>query len=580
MLLFIRQIIVWVPEIEKPIWRACLLKVAESVLMGVPYLCILLILNDLLQNNSSVKGAIILSGIMAICFIAQGFITYQYTQVIWPAANQLVCKLRIMLGEHIRQLPMSYFTEQNTGAINTLLVDDIAAIQSVLYNALGLFIVALTMTIFMPFVLLFVDWQLGLVTIALLLLSLPVLSWFNNAADRGTQIRSKQLGRLNVRLIEYVQNIEVIKAFSQADVQSGNLGEALKKYQKANIDLVISLIAPVTVFWVVLDLGVGLMILLSAEKLMTGAIALPVFLSFLILSFRVYEPIKQLVPAYGLLTIATPVMNKINALLDTPPLVQAQGQVRKFESTDVEFSKVSFSYDGSQTLRDISFRIAEKSMTAIVGPSGSGKTTIMQLIARFWDVHAGQIKVGGHDIREIDTEFLISNISMVFQDVYLFNDTIRQNIAFAAPDASLDRVIRAAKIAQCHESIMLLENGYDTYVGEGGANLSGGEKQRISIARAMLKNSPIILLDEATESVDAENERLIHKAINALKSDKTLVVVAHRLNTIQSADNIIVLNEQGQIDDVGSHQALLLSNGIYNKLWQSRLQATSWKIAR
>ncbi|MBW1926920.1 MAG: ATP-binding cassette domain-containing protein, partial [Deltaproteobacteria bacterium] len=221
----------------------------------------------------------------------------------------------------------------------------------------------------------------------------------------------------------------------------------------------------------------------------------------------------------------------------------------------------------------------EKTITALVGPSGSGKTTITRLIARFWDVDSGEIKVGNYNIKDMKTDLLLSRMSMVFQDVYLFNDTIYQNIAYGSKTATKDQIIEAAKTARCHDFITRLPHGYDTMVGEGGAMLSGGEKQRISIARAILKDAPIILLDEATASVDPENEHLIQDAINALVESKTLIIIAHRLSTITSADQIIVLNSEGKVEELGKHEDLLKAGGLYSRLWESRVQAKSWKVS-
>jgi len=244
---------------------------------------------------------------------------------------------------------------------------------------------------------------------------------------------------------------------------------------------------------------------------------------------------------------------------------------------DIEFENVSFAYEKENVLNNVSFKAEEKSMTALVGSSGCGKSTIANLIARFWDVEKGTVKIGGVDIREIEMESFLKNISMVFQKVYLFNDTILNNIKFAKPDATLEEVIEVFKKARCHDFIMDLEKGYDTVIGEGGSTLSGGEKQRISIARAMLKDAPIILLDEATASLDPDNERYIQEAINELVKNKTLIIIAHRLSTIKNADNILVI-DKGKVIEEGKHNELISKKGKYYKLWKRRIQSSSWKV--
>ena len=269
-------------------------------------------------------------------------------------------------------------------------------------------------------------------------------------------------------------------------------------------------------------------------------------------------------------------MNHLDALR-SENFIDADGKEIPLMHYDIEFQNVDFGYDSRQVLKNVSFKISEKTSTAIVGPSGSGKTTICSLLARFYDPQGGKITVGGHDLKEFTCDSLLSNISMVFQNVYLFNDTIRANILFGKPDATEDEMIEAAKKARCHDFIMALPNGYDTVVGEGGGTLSGGEKQRISIARAILKNAPIIILDEATASIDPENEHLIQQAISALTRGKTIITIAHRLATIRNADQILVVDD-GRIAEAGTHEALLRQNGIYKRFTEIREQAEGWHI--
>ncbi len=326
-----------------------------------------------------------------------------------------------------------------------------------------------------------------------------------------------------------------------------------------------------------LDLGLALILLFATIFLFNGTVSLTVFLIFLIMSLRIYEPVKRLIPGIAFLKLAEPGFYKIKELLGTDPLPQPEnGQASK--AFDVQFEDVSFSYDKTPVLENVSFTIPEKTITALVGPSGSGKTTITRLIARFWDVDSGDVKMGGRNIKDMKIDALLSQVSMVFQDVYLFNDTIYRNIAYGSKNSNKEKVIEAAKTAQCHDFISELPNGYDTMVSEGGATLSGGEKQRISIARAILKDAPIILLDEATASVDPENEYLIQSAINALVESKTLIIIAHRLSTIIAADQVIVLNEHGQMEEIGRHEELLENKGLYARLWQSRVQAKKWHL--
>jgi ATP-binding cassette subfamily B protein len=406
----------------------------------------------------------------------------------------------------------------------------------------------------------------------------PFYLWQKNVLARGLRKRSDSLAEVNSEVIEYVQGIEVLKAFKQTGKQSKKINEILKKFRDLNIHVTMKAELPMTFTQVVIDLGFCLILLFAAFFLLSGTTTLTVFLIFLIMGLRIYEPIKLLLPSSAFLNMAEPAIHKIKDILDTKPLPQPEnGQVPK--AFDIKFKDVTFSYDKTPVLKNVSFTIPEKRITALVGPSGSGKTTITRLIARFWDVDSGEVRVGGHDIRDMKIDDLLSQVSMVFQDVYLFNDTIYQNIAYGSKTATRDKIIDAAKTARCHDFISNLPHGYDTMVGEGGATLSGCEKQRISIARAILKDEAIILLDEATASVDPENEYLIQGAINSLVESKTLIIIAHRLSTITSADQIIVLNSEGKVEEMGKHTELLKAGRLYRRLWESRQQARSWKVS-
>lgn len=577
MIKLIRQLLQWAPELKGKFFLAALYKVIEAIFMGAPYAFIFLTLNDLLAGSLSIKKVALYTCGMAVCFLFQGIFSFLFMRTIWPTANYMVKKLRIMVGEHLRKLSMGYFSKKTTGSLHTLVVDEMLAIQMAVYQAFPDFIVAFTFVVLPPVILLFIDWRLTLVTVVVFPAALPIYLWNRNVFTKGLSKRSDSLAELNSEIIEYVQGIEVLKAFKQTGKQSKKFNKILQEFRGINISLILKGDVPITLAWIVLDLGICLILLFATFFLFNGTISLTIFLIFLIMGLRIYEPIKRLFPAVAFLKLAEPAVYKIKELLDTDPLPQPEnGQATK--SLDVQFSNVSFSYEKQRVLEDVSFTIPEKTITALVGPSGSGKTTITRLIARFWDVDSGEVKVGGHNIKDMGIDTLLSHVSMVFQDVYLFNDTIYQNIAYGSKNGNKEKIIEASKTAQCHDFISELPNGYDTMVGESGATLSGGEKQRISIARAILKDAPIILLDEATASVDPENEYLIQSAINALVASKTLIIIAHRLSTIVAADQIIVLNEHGQMEEIGRHEELLKNKGTYARLWQSRVHAKKWRI--
>ncbi|HIQ37446.1 MAG TPA: ABC transporter ATP-binding protein [Desulfocapsa sulfexigens] len=580
MITFMNQILEWTPELKGKFILAAIYKVLEAIFMGAPYGFVFLTLNDLLTKSLSLKKITFYTIGMIICFVLQGIFSYLFNQIIWPTANLTVKKLRILAGEHLRKLSMGHFSEKNTGTLNTLVVEEMVHIQMALYQSFPDFVVAFTFMTIVPGVLLFIDWRLALVAVVAIPAAIPFYYWSSREFKRGLIKRSGLLAKVNSEIIEYVQGIEVLKAFKLTEKQFAKFDNILRQFKKANINLVLKADVPVTMTKVILDLGLGIILLTATFFLFNGTVSLTVFLIFVIMGLRMYDPIKMLIPAVGMLKLAEPGMYKLKQLLDTKPLPQPIDPPEDtLQSFDIHFKNVNFSYGNETVLENVNFHIPEKTITALVGPSGSGKTTITRLIARFWDVDSGEIQMGGRNIKDMQIDSLISKVSMVFQDVYLFNDTIYQNIAYGAKNADPETIKAAAKTAQCHEFISEMVDGYDTMVGEGGATLSGGEKQRISIARAILKDAPIILLDEATASVDPENEFQIQSAINALVASKTLIIIAHRLATITSADQIIVLNEQGRIEEIGKHESLLENNGLYARLWQGRVQAKKWHIA-
>lgn len=577
MIKLIHQLLQWAPELKGKFFLAAVFKVIETMFMGAPYVFIFLTLNDLLADSLSTKRVVFYTLGMAFCFLFQGIFFYLFARTVWPTANYMVKKLRILVGEHLRKLSMGYFSEKTTGSLHTLVADEMQSIQTVIYPAFPNFIVAVTFVTLTPLCLLFIDWRLALVTMAVIPAAAPFYLWQKNVLARGLRKRSDSLAVVNSEVIEYVQGMEVLKAFRQTGKQFTKFNDTLKKFRDLNIRVTMKAELPITLTNVTIDLGLGLILLFAAFFLLSGAVTLTVFLIFLIMGLRIYEPIKLLIPSSAFLNLAEPAVHKIKDILDTRPLSQPEnGQVPK--AFDVQFMDVTFSYDKTPVLKNINFTIPEKTIIALVGPSGSGKTTITRLIARFWDVDSGEVRVGGYNIKDLKTDVLLSRVSMVLQDVYLFNDTIYQNIAYGSKKATKEKIIEAAKTAQCHDFISKLPHGYDTMVGEGGSTLSSGEKQRISIARAILKDAPVILLDEATASVDPENEHLIQDAINALVESKTLIIIAHRLSTITSADQIIVLNGDGKVEEVGKHEDLVKGGGLYSSLWESRQQARSWKV--
>lgn len=577
MINYIKKMITWVPYLKKTFIVAGLFKILEALIMGSPYCFIFLTLNHLFLGTLTGEKIMHYTLGMAFCFMLQGVFSFMFIKKSWPGANFAVRDLRLMIGEHLRKLSMGYYSKKTTGSIHTLVADEMYYVQMGVYKAYPDFLNALVFSTIIPFFLLFIDWRLTIAASIVIPLSLPFYIWEKNILSKGMKERSKKIEDVNSEIIDYVQGIEVLKAFNHADEKYEKLEKKLKELRDTSIRIVIKGDVPMSLVYIVLDMGLCITLFFSCFFLFEKSISMAFFLMFPIICLRLYEPMKQVFPSLLLLKLTEPPMEKIDNLFNEEPLKDS-GILKPELKNGIEFKEVSFGYEDKMVLNNINIKIPHKKITALVGPSGSGKTTITRLIARFWDVVSGEIQMDGEDIRNFGIDDLLSQISMVFQDVYLFNDTIYQNIAYGCKTPDREKIIEAAKIANCHEFIEKLPLGYDTIVGEGGATLSGGEKQRISIARAIGKDAPIILLDEATASVDPENEHLIQEAINKLVKSKTLVIIAHRLSTIKEADQIIVLNSKGSVEEMGIHDDLMLNNGLYSILWNQRVKSGKWAI--
>ncbi len=388
--------------------------------------------------------------------------------------------------------------------------------------------------------------------------------------------RQEAQAKLVEATLEYVQGISVIKAFNMDENTNKKIDQAIRESRKGNILLEKTFIPYAVLQQLVLRVNSVVVIFIAILFYINGTMELFKCLLMVISAFMIYGQLESAGSVSALLRLLDVSMNKVDEI-DAIPVMDIDGKGIVPKNYDIKFNNVSFSYDDKKILKNINLKIPEKTTTAIVGPSGSGKSTLCNLIARFWDVTEGSITIGNRDIKEYTLNSLLKNISMVFQNVYLFQDTIANNIKFGKPNATMDEVIEAAKKACCHDFIKSLPNGYNTVIGEGGSNISGGEKQRISIARAILKDVPIIILDEATSNIDPENESRLQEAIAELTKDKTIIMIAHRLKTVKQADQIIVL-DNGNIVQKGTHDELINKPGIYADFIEVRKKAIGWKI--
>jgi len=382
--------------------------------------------------------------------------------------------------------------------------------------------------------------------------------------------------RLSDGLLEFVQGIKFIKSFNNSNQKLESLIKKMDDFRIKSLNIEGNLSPLMVLTGITIDFGLVLLILIGSYQLIGGSLNIKTLIIFMIISSRYFENLKTLSINSIKIKYLMIAGNNVKSILDEKPLSGAKRDV-EFKHHNISFQNVSFSYKQSKVIKKVNLEIKENTMTAFVGPSGSGKTTMTHLLARFFDVESGQIIVGGHPIKSLDAECLLKELSMVFQNVLLFRDTIYNNILIGNPKANKEEVIEAAKKSNCHEFILKLPQGYDTMVGENGSTLSGGEQQRISIARAMLKNSPIVLLDEATASLDPENELFIQNAISELLKDKTIIVIAHRLKTIKNADQIVVF-DYGNIVEKGTHNELLTLKKKYYNMWRIQQNAVGWTV--
>lgn len=484
---------------------------------------------------------------------------------------------RIEMGEHLRKLSMGFFSSRDAGDLSTVLLRDYSEIENFAQQILPQVATILIRFSLAIVVLSAFGVRMMLAVFIVIPLALPFALISMKRMEKEGELLQTSQQEAAAGILEYVGGIRTLKAFHMAGEHFETLKDTLNRQRQASVNIETKAAAPVSMLGrFVLNCGIGLVMTVGALLMFKGQLQVFYYIAFLLLTLTIYDPVLSLFTFIADLTRTTRSGRRIRALFEEKPLPEPK-ESKKPSGTEIVFSDVSFGYGDKDVLHQVNLTFPEKSVTALVGPSGSGKSTITRLIARFWDANAGMVTFGGIPIKEMMSEDLLSNISMVFQDVYLFQDTIEGNIRMGRSDATHEEVVEAARKAACHDFIMSLPEGYDTMVGEGGSTLSGGEKQRISIARALLKDAPVILLDEATSSLDPENEVLIQQAISALVEDKTVIVIAHRLQSVCNADQIVVL-DGGRVEEIGNHEQLLEKNGLYAKLWNKQNHAGNWRI--
>ena len=516
-------------------------------------------------------------GGIVVLILLRFFFTYWKNRLQESIGTERAAEQRMELGNVLKRVSLGYFAKNDLGDIlaalttelSTLELQSMKMVDAVVNGYIQVAVILLCVAFFCP--------PAALAALIGVLVSAFALRGIGRQSARTAPVSHRAQEALSGAAIEYIHGLPVVKSFGQDGVSVQRFREACRANKAIRIKNEFGFVP-----WNCLHLfalraaSVGL-VLTAGWQALAGALPLQYFLMIALFSFTIFGSVEAINDAAHILSVTDSVLDRLEELEQTD-FIDKGGKEVVPERFDVALSHVSFGYGGREVLHDVSFTAPQGTTTAIVGPSGSGKSTICNLVARFYDVNAGSVSVGGHDVREFTCESLLRNISMVFQTVYLFHDTVENNIKFGCPDATHEQVVAAAKAACCHDFISALPNGYDTVIGEGGSTLSGGEKQRISIARAMLKNAPIVILDEATASVDPENEHLIQQALSALTKGKTILTIAHRLATIQSADQILVV-EDGRIVQRGTHDELMAQGGLYRRFIEIREQAEGWRLA-
>ncbi|WP_432407529.1 ABC transporter ATP-binding protein [Wukongibacter sp. M2B1] len=552
--------------------KSFVFQLLECLFASAPYVVLLFVLRDIMQSKLTQGKVMIYTICLVLTLLIQMYCNYKVNKMQSGVGYDIVKEKRILIGDYLRRLSMGYFAKDSEGELISAVTSELSFIEFNCMSVISKLISSSMSSLIAFIIMLLVDYRLAIVAIT----TFPIAYYFYRRLVRrfDTQgaIKQKSQYQMLASILEYINGVSTLRAFNRSGNILRNLKRDLEDFKESAIQYEVKAVPCVTLYRIFINIGSGLILLVGALMVLNSSVNLFTFLLFIVISLRFYQPIEIIATYYGVAKLMDLAFDNIEKILSSETLTEPENDnlPRKF---DIRFNDVSFSYDKDMTLKHVNAHMKQNEITALVGPSGSGKTTLTSLIARFYDVNEGQITIGNVDIRDMKYDTLLSYISVVFQDVYLFNDTLYNNIRFGNENATRDEVIEAAKKANCHEFIENMVDGYDTVLGEGGNTLSGGEKQRISIARAILKDAPIILLDEATASVDPENEIHLQRAITELTKGKTLIIIAHKLSHIKDAHQILVM-DKGYIVQRGRHHELI-EEGQYRDFWERRAKARS-----
>ena len=577
----IKRLLHWAGGYRKRLYLGCLCSFFSVWCTAIPIVIAAwtlgLVIADFRGENSLEWNIIWLSlvGIVISIFLRYIF-SYWKAKLQESIGYEIAAEERLKIGNVLKRVSLGYFSKNSTGDILTAITGDLSSLELQGMKLIDAIVNGYINLLAIVIILLIVCPMAALTSLVGAILSALALNGISKKSRKNAPAKQISQERITDASLEYIHGLPIVKSFGQEGASIEEWKTACEKHKNINLKIMHGFVPNNCLHLLALKIASVLLILISGIFTIQGNLTISIFLLIAMFAFMIFGAVENMNDSVHMLGLIDTSMDKLENI-ENAEFIDEAGRDFSIASYNIDFTDVSFGYGEIEVLHNLSFQIPQNTTTAIVGPSGSGKSTICNLITRFYDVNSGSVKIGGHDVREFTCDSLLKNISMVFQNVYLFNDAIRNNIKFGKSDATEDEIIEAAKKACCHDFIMALPEGYDTMIGEGGSSLSGGEKQRISIARAILKNAPIILLDEATASIDPENEHLIQQAISELIQGKTIVTIAHRLATIENADQILVV-DHGKIVQKGTHDQLIQQKGIYRSFINIRERAEGWSI--
>lgn len=557
-------------RLKKPVF----LLVIDSLFYMMNYMMFYFTIVDLITETFTLNKIIVYTVIM----IVANTVRYLFNRVgytgIQSQGARIIQDLRLRMGDHLRNLNLGYFNRHNIGNVINIITNDLQDFEHVLTHSTSELIKLGILSVYLLLVTFAISPILGILQILIAAAGTVFIVLGMKKSSKIALKKKHTMDDVVSRMVEYISGMELFKSYNLAGEKFKRLKDSFNDLKKESINTEIALAPYVLIFQLIVDISFALLFLVSTQLFINGSINKIMFFSYIIIGLSLSNILKAFSGQYVFFQYMKLATDKLINVYNEKE-ISYEFEVMPFKNYDIKFENVNFSYEKDKpVLKNISFEAKQGTSTALVGSSGSGKTTVTNLIARFWDCQSGIISIDGTDITKIFPEELLTNISMIFQDVYLVNDTVENNIKLGKPDATHEEVVKAAKDASCHEFITELENSYDTVVGEGGSTLSGGEKQRISIARALLKDTPIILLDEATASLDADNEHEIRKSLDKLIKNKTVITIAHKLNTIKNYDQIIVMSD-GIIEEKGTHKELMKNRKRYYEMYTEMKKAQS-----